>query len=81
MTCLRPLAALVALVAVLGGTLAPGSLPAQSRPIDDLMMDLNIAPLEPQPAPALAVTTMDGGRLTLADLKGQVVLVYFMATW
>jgi cytochrome oxidase Cu insertion factor (SCO1/SenC/PrrC family) len=81
MTRLRFLAVLVALVAVLEGALAPATLPAQSRPVDDLMMDMNIAPLEPQAAPALTVTTLQGSRLALSDLKGHVVLVYFMATW
>ena len=32
-------------------------------------------------APALAVETLDGQLLTLADLRGQVVLVNFWATW
>ena len=81
MTHFRWLAASVAIVALVASALLPATLPAQSRSLDDLMMDLNIAPLEPQAAPALTVTTMDGGRLSLAELKGQAVLVYFMATW
>jgi peroxiredoxin len=32
-------------------------------------------------APAFAITTMDGQRLTLDDLKGKVVLLDFWATW
>jgi hypothetical protein len=77
----RWLAALVMTGALLAQTLAPATVPAQSRGLDDLMMDLNIAPMDAQPAPALTVSTLEGGRLALADLKGQAVLVYFMATW
>jgi cytochrome oxidase Cu insertion factor (SCO1/SenC/PrrC family) len=54
---------------------------AQAKSLDDLMMDLNIVPLEPQAPPAFTVTTLDGDRLTLADVKGRAVLVYFWATW
>jgi thiol-disulfide isomerase/thioredoxin len=35
----------------------------------------------PAPAPALTVTTLDGRRLTLAALRGKVVLLNFWATW
>lgn len=34
-----------------------------------------------QPAPALAAKTIDGEDLSLADLRGQVVLVNIWATW
>jgi cytochrome c biogenesis protein CcmG, thiol:disulfide interchange protein DsbE len=34
-----------------------------------------------QPAPALAAKTIDGDDLSLADLRGQVVLVNVWATW
>jgi len=33
------------------------------------------------PAPAFAVTDLDGRRLALSDLEGKVVLVDFWATW
>ena len=49
--------------------------------IDDLMLDMQITPVDPQPAPPLTVETLKGGRVTLADVKGHVVLVYFWATW
>ncbi len=35
----------------------------------------------PQPAPALTVTTLDGRHLSLASLRGKVVLLNFWATW
>lgn len=34
-----------------------------------------------QPAPDFSVTTIDGDTLTLADFRGEVVLVNFWATW
>ncbi|HEX9108644.1 MAG TPA: TlpA disulfide reductase family protein [Longimicrobiales bacterium] len=34
-----------------------------------------------EPAPTLKVKTLDGQKLSLADLKGKVVLVNFWATW
>jgi len=54
---------------------------AAPRAVDDLMMDMQIAPLDREPAPVLSVTTLDGTRVSLADALGNVVLVYFWATW
>ncbi len=34
-----------------------------------------------EPAPALAGTTLDGGHLDLADLRGRPVIVNFWASW
>ena len=74
----RPCVFLLVLVLVL----SHGAPVVAQKPLDDLMMDLNIAPLDPQAPPALSVTALEGGgRLTLADLKGRAVLVYFWATW
>ena len=70
-----------ALLPVLVVLALAGSSGAAPRAIDDLMMDLSIAPLDPQVAPALSATSLDGRRVTLADLKGKAVLVYFWATW
>ena len=36
---------------------------------------------DPAAVPAFSVTTLDGRRISLADLKGKVVLVNFWATW
>jgi cytochrome c biogenesis protein CcmG, thiol:disulfide interchange protein DsbE len=68
------LLAVVVLAAAVAATAAP-------RPLDDLMMDMQIAPLDPRAAPPLSVTTLDGAPVSLADLRGHVVLVYFWATW
>ena len=70
-----------ALLSVLVVLVLAGSSVAAPRVLDDLMMDLTIAPLDPQVPPALAVTSLDGRRVTLADVTGKAVLVYFWATW
>ncbi len=40
-----------------------------------------ITRVAPRPAPDLGLRTRDGRRVTLADLRGQVVFVNFWATW
>ena len=70
-----------ALLPVLVVLVLAGSSVAAPRVLDDLMMDLTIAPLDPQVPPALAATSLDGRRVTLADVTGKAVLVYFWATW
>jgi cytochrome oxidase Cu insertion factor (SCO1/SenC/PrrC family) len=57
--------------------------PATTQPkvLDDLMMELNIAPLTPYAPPPLEVTTLAGAPVSLASIKNQAVLVYFWATW
>ncbi len=34
-----------------------------------------------EPAPALSLATLDGGRMSIAELKGQVVVLDFWAVW
>jgi len=38
-------------------------------------------PKEGAPAPDFQLTLIDGGKISLADLKGQVVVLNFWATW
>ena len=73
---LRPLViAFAALVTAASSTASPSA-------VDDLMIDMRITPLDPQaPPPPLTVMTLDGGRVSLADIRGHVALVYFWATW
>ena len=72
------LRSLVLAIAVLGTTATSTAAPSA---LDDVMMDMRITPLDREAPPPLAVTTLDGGRVTLADFRGRVVLVYFWATW
>lgn len=39
------------------------------------------APLVGHPAPEFALTAIDGSQIALSDLRGQVVLINFWATW
>jgi peroxiredoxin len=63
----KPLIALAALVAALCLGLAPAATAAQPK-VD-------------QPAPDFRVTTLDGQAIQLSDLRGQVVVLNFWATW
>lgn len=76
MNGLRPFVLGLVVLGVTTATAAP-----QSKNLEDLMMDLHIVPLDPQAPPTLSVVALDGGRVTLADVKGHAVLVYFWATW
>ena len=55
---------------------------AAPKSLEDLMMDMQIAPLDGQAPPPFSVTALDGGgRVRLADVTGKAVLLYFWATW
>ncbi len=49
--------------------------------IGDLLVDLRLVPLEGQPAPAWSLPGLDARSVSLAELKGHVVFLYFFATW
>ncbi len=49
--------------------------------VQDLAIDFRMNPLDGQVAPAFTLPTLAGLRFSLADFKGQVVLLYFWATW
>ena len=57
---------------------APG---AAADSLEDLALDLQMIPLDGQPSPAFTLPTLDGRRVSLSDFRGQVVLLYFWASW
>jgi cytochrome oxidase Cu insertion factor (SCO1/SenC/PrrC family) len=71
--CRLGLAVLVAALAWGGG--------ASADSIDDLLFDLQLVPLDGQAPPPFSLEGLDGKRVSLADIRGQVVMLYFWATW
>ena len=49
--------------------------------VQDLAIDFRMNPLDGQVAPVFTLPALDGIQRSLADFKGQVVLLYFWATW
>ena len=68
-------AAVVVLIALFG---VAG---AAADTVQDLVIAFRMNPLNGQSAPAFTLPTLSGLRFSLADFKGQVVLLYFWATW
>lgn len=68
------LAALIILIALVlrGGT-------AQGSP--GIISIGHAAPITPRPAPDFVVTTFEGHRIQLSDLRGQIVILNFWAAW
>ena len=49
--------------------------------LDDLLMDLQLVPLDGHAPKPFALQSLDGRRVALADLAGRPALLYFWATW
>ena len=75
--------ALVALsLAVAALATAPPAVAAGAKgPLQDMMFDLQIIPIDGPTAKPFALQNLDGRRVSLADQKGKVTLLYFWATW
>jgi cytochrome oxidase Cu insertion factor (SCO1/SenC/PrrC family) len=58
-----------------------GSATVAAGSLDDLLMDLQLVPLEGQSPKPFALSSLDGRRVALADLAGRPALLYFWATW
>jgi hypothetical protein len=55
---------------------------AADKALDDLLFDLQLVPLEGQVPPKFELERLsDGRKVTLADHRGQLVMLYFWATW
>ncbi len=52
-----------------------------AAPLDDLLFDLQFAPLDGKPAPPFTLARLDGTPVSLAEFKDRVVLLYFWASW
>ena len=71
----------VTLAARSGAPPASGGSAAAGGSLDDLMMDLQLVPLDGQKPEPFSLPTLDGRRIALADLAGKPALLYFWATW
>lgn len=77
-----PLLALVAIAAVIVWLQRPEDALKRSTAESDVPLERDTAaPQEGAPAPDFTVETLDGQRLRLSDLRGQVVVLNFWATW
>jgi cytochrome oxidase Cu insertion factor (SCO1/SenC/PrrC family) len=72
--------ALALLLFLMAGTTTPAA--AANKALDDLLFELQLVPLEGQTPPAFELERLsDGKKVTLAEHRGQPVMLYFWATW
>lgn len=71
--------ALLLLAAVLAGGAVPEA--ATKDQVEELLWDLHIVPLDGQAPPPLRATRLDGAPVTLAEVRGRPLLLYFWASW
>ncbi|MEX2145769.1 MAG: hypothetical protein WED01_01995 [Candidatus Rokuibacteriota bacterium] len=56
--------------------------PAHAASMEDLLFDLELVPLDGRTPAAISLERLaDGKTVSLANLKGRAVLLYFWATW
>ncbi|HSL52110.1 MAG TPA: TlpA disulfide reductase family protein [Candidatus Deferrimicrobiaceae bacterium] len=55
--------------------------PASADDIDRYLRELQLVALPGERPPAFSLPKVDGGKASLAEQQGKVVLVYFWATW
>lgn len=58
-----------------------GAVRVMAGSLDDLLMDLQVVPMDGQAAKPFSLEGLDGKRVTLADLAGRPALLYFWAMW
>ncbi len=49
--------------------------------LGDRLFDLQLIPLDSEPAPAFTLESLDGKKASLSDYRGKPVLLYFWASW
>ena len=55
---------------------------AADKALDELLFDLQLVPLDGQIPPAFELERLgDGKKVSLAELRGRPVMLYFWATW
>ena len=60
---------------------APDGAMVVAGSLDDLLMDLQLVPLDGHAPKPFALDSLDGRRVALADFAGKPALLYFWATW
>jgi hypothetical protein len=70
-------------LAVLLVTLTALAAPAAAEKVlDDLLLDLQLVPMRGQAPPPFELERFgDGKRVSLAEHRGRLVMLYFWATW
>ncbi len=66
-------------LALLGIAALPGR--AAAADLEDLLWDFQVAPLGGGQPPGFTLESLNGQKVSLSDLRGRAVLVYFWATW
>ena len=75
----RPLRSGVLVAVALCLALAPWM--AGAADLEDRLFDLQLIPLDSEPAPAFTLESLDGKKVSLSEYRGRAVLLYFFATW
>jgi cytochrome oxidase Cu insertion factor (SCO1/SenC/PrrC family) len=76
---MKKLAVALVVLLVAGGA---GPAAAADKALNDLMFDLQLVPLDGQVPPPFELERFsDGKKVSLAELRGRPLMLYFWATW
>jgi cytochrome oxidase Cu insertion factor (SCO1/SenC/PrrC family) len=71
--------ALALVLLLMAGAASPA---AADKALDELLFDLQLVPLDGQTPPPFELERLaDGKKVSLAELRGRPVMLYFWATW